>query len=110
MITLDSFTRAYPWEKNGVTYFTNDAGERVCTGSQMGRSNILPASTHPKLHLRHVPFVDHCYDRGGAYWGSPANLFCAWDNEGTQLFLRATSRENAKAQLRISYPHASFFR
>lgn len=66
---------------NGTTGFTDDTGKWVCTGSQMGRSNILPTdrlTASPKLHLIRLPFVDQCYDRWGAYWGGPANVWCAY--------------------------------
>lgn len=76
----------------------------------MGRRDTLPASTHPKLRLQRLPFVDGDYDRWGAYWGSPANVWIAWDREGTQLFRRANSRAEAKAIIQKEYPHASFYR
>jgi hypothetical protein len=95
---------------SGATFFINDAGQRVCTGSKMGRRDTLPASTHPRLRLRRLPFVDGCYDRQGAYWGSPANVWLAWDDEGTQLFRRGDTRENVKAAILAEYPHASFYR
>ena len=53
----------------GTTGFWNDKNEWFCTGSQMGRRDVLPASTHPKLRLERLRFVDGCYDRAGAYWG-----------------------------------------
>ena len=103
-----------PWQHSGTTGFINDAGERVCTGSMMGRSCKIPADveTVRKLHLQRVPFVDGCYDQGGAYWGSPANLYCAWgesDTEQAVLFLRANSRADAQRQALESFPNAKFF-
>ena len=95
---------------SGITYGMNSAGERVCTGSQMGRRDTLPASTHSKLRLQRLPFVDGCYDRWGAYWGSPGNVWLAWNNEGTMLFKRADSRAKAKAAIIDIYPQASFYR
>ena len=45
------------------------------------------------------------YDDGGAYWGIGKPLFCARDDDETfRLFVRATSRAEAIAQMRIA-PH-----
>jgi hypothetical protein len=94
----------------GTTGFYNDKNEWVCTGSQMGRRNVLPAQTSPKLRLQRLPFVDGCYDRWGAYWGSPANVWCAWDDEGTQLFIRGETRYSVKAEIKKNLPQARFYR
>lgn len=95
---------------SGTTGFYNDRNQWVCTGSAMGRRDTLPASTHPKLRMQRLPFMDHCYDRGGAYWGGPANVWCAWDHAGTQLFRRADSRAEAKARIKAEFPTATFYR
>ena len=95
--------RTLPWKQNGVTSFINDNGERQVTGSQMGRRNIIPADyAGEKLKLRRVPFVDGAYDQGGAYWGTPANLWCAWgetETEQLEVFVRAADRDSAKLQV-----------
>ncbi len=89
-----------PWKQNGLKYGYNAAGERFCAGAQMGRPNIIPADYNSeKLSLRRVPFVDGAYDQGGAYWGAPANLWCAWgetETEQLEVFVRATDRDAAK--------------
>lgn len=95
---------------SGATYGIGPDGQRICTGSQMGRRDVLPASTHPKLRLQRLPFVDGCYDRWGAHWGSPANVWLAWDSEGTQLFRRGNSRDEVKATIKSAYPMATFYR
>ena len=95
---------------SGVTGFYNERNEWQCTGSQMGRRDILPASTHPKLRLQRLPFVDGCYDRWGAYWGAPANVWLAWDDEGTQLYHRGNTRQEVKTAILSKYPHATFYR
>lgn len=78
-------------------------------GAPMGRRSDNPANFDGlKTHLQRVPFVDYCYDQGGAYWGSPANLYCAWADTGEEeivTYFRANSREEAKAQL----PGAKFY-
>ncbi len=94
----------------GVTGFTNDAGKFVCTGSQMGRRDVLPAQTSPKLRLQRLRFVDDCYDSGGAYWGCPENVWCAWDEQGTRVFRRANSRDEFKQLIRGEWPLARFYR
>ncbi len=75
-------------------------------GAPMGRYSDLSQTTTDKLHLRRVPLYEGCYDKGGAYWGGPANLWCAWNDAGARRWLRAQSREAAKAQL----PDAKFYR
>lgn len=106
---------ALPWMAKGTTGFYNAANEWVCTGSIMGRCDTMhPGNECAPLRLQRVPFVDQCYDRGGAYWGSPANLWCAWgdDCEGEQVhvFVRADSREAAKREITAKFPDAKFLR
>jgi hypothetical protein len=80
-------------------------------GAPMGRRSDNPASVDgEKLFLRYVPFVDGCYDRGGAYWGMPANLYWWSDLEGTrQGYLRAPDHESAKAKIREDAPACTFY-
>ncbi|MCY1283626.1 hypothetical protein D9M68_940250 [compost metagenome] len=89
-------------------------------GAPMGRRNrceMLPDEVG-KVYLQRVPFVDGCYDQGGAYWGAPANLWRAYCEmeitEGEidvfEQFLRAGTREQAKAALRDEFPNISFYR
>jgi len=104
-----------PWQHNGATYCTGVNGERVCTGSQMGRrDNMHPGDdTIGKLRLQCVPFVDGCYDTGGAYWGGPANLWCAWgesEEEQVHVFVRADSRDAAKQKILSRFSDAKFHR
>lgn len=60
------------------------------------------------FELEWVPLVDGAYDVGGAYFGSPDNLYCAVGmldgEEMAQHFLRADSREAAAADLLEDYP------
>ncbi len=116
---------------SGTTGFTNDAGQFVCTGSQMGRRSILPPdrlTIAPKLRLVRLPFVDGAYDRWGAYWGGPATVWCAygetlgvwvsnWDASNVtddphqlQVFVRGNTRAEAKRKVAESIPNASFYR
>lgn len=102
------------------------------------RCEMLPDEVG-KVFLQRVPFVDGCYDRGGAYWGAPANLWRAYaeqevpvdeeeaddgigpincfdqpkragDIDVFDVFVRAPSREQAKALLREDYPNIRFYR
>lgn len=44
-------------------------------GAPMGRCNVGVRPTDgTKIFDCYVPFIDGAYDKGGAYWGSPANL------------------------------------
>lgn len=73
-------------------------------GAPMGRCDVTGG--YPKsLTLRAVPFIDGGYDRGGAYWGSPANLFCAWDRKReTVRYLRAATLGRAMMALWEEFP------
>lgn len=83
-------------------------------GAPMGRPGNVTESAYPvKFHLAYVPFVDYCYDQGGAYWGMPANLYRAWGDgaeEQQELFLRAPDRQAAKVAVLAKFPAAKFYR
>ena len=70
-------------------------------GAQMGRGNQVQGQPE-KLYLQRVRFIDGDYDLSGCYWGSPANLWCAWSPEETvndppvMVFVRADSLKAAK--------------
>ena len=86
-----------------------------CTyGAPMGRaSNAHPGLVDEpmKFYLSRVPLNSGGYDSGGAYWGWGQPLYWYEDTEGdVDAFLRANSREHAKAQIREMYPLAKFFR
>jgi hypothetical protein len=106
----------------------SDAGSE--RGAQMGRRDVhaIDRTVPIKFHIAYMPFSDGCYDRGGAYWGSPANLWravsteevaCAsnWDGSAfphrVELYFRIGGPyrpERLKAQIREAYPNAKFFR
>lgn len=88
-------------------------------GAPMGRADTHPAGPldelQPTLDLQRLPFVDDCYDEGGAYWGLPANVWRVYgeiteddETEVIDFYLRADSREAAKAEVLETYPKASF--
>jgi len=86
-------------------------------GANMGRCNWIKGKPE-RLHLQQVNFFDDGYDSGGAYWGSPANLWCAFspdsteNEESTMVFVRANSREIAKQKTLAVLPGTGwkFFR
>lgn len=68
-------------------------------GAPMGRCGDNPANLIgvKRLHARHQGGGDG-YDRGGAYWGSPANVWGVWawlDGEVVCTYVRAWSRDAA---------------
>ena len=68
-------------------------------GSPMGRSSGNPTKLQDvkRLHTRHQG-GGNGYDKGGAYWGLPSNVWGVWariDGEVTCTYVRAGSRESA---------------
>lgn len=110
---------------SGTTGFTNDRGQWICTGSQMGRRNILPEDPAKpvKLRIQRMNLIDGDYDTGGAYWGGPSptsgRMYCAFRyrpsmvsimlNFDALVFVRANSRAQAKQIVRRELPAAKFF-
>ncbi len=75
-------------------------------GAPMGRRNANPANLQDlpeyKLHARHQGGGGG-YDKGGAYWGTPSNVWGVWawiDGEAVCCYVRAHSRSNAIAKIR----------
>jgi hypothetical protein len=85
-------------------------------GAPMGRRDV-PATDMAREHemrLEKLPFEDGDYDRGGAYWGNTPGTAIYWaygEDEEVQfeMFVRANSRDEAKAKVREKYPNASFY-
>ena len=77
-------------------------------GAPMGRSSAAPArlaGAH-RLHARRQGGGEG-YDRGGAYWGTPSNVWGVWawiDGEAVVTYVRANSRAHAIAQVREAAP------
>ena len=69
-------------------------------GAPMGRHSSVNLSG--KCKLQPLPMYDGAYDRGGAYWGIGETMWVCEDSEGSQMFVRARSRELAKAQVRLA--------
>lgn len=106
-------------------------------GADMGRRDALPLdpAAPVKLHLARLAMSDGgCYDAGGAYWGcgsaASGGMWCAWTYgdgatryalscplgaqdyaaDGVRVFIRATTREAAKAAVLAKVPGARFYR
>lgn len=110
---------------SGSTYGYDNQNKRVCTGSMMGRSNILPfqhmgSNAAPiKLHMERLQWVDGDYDQKGAYWGRTkgdyiyaayAYVFPPVDMDFVALvFVRAKTRSEAKRLVREHLPNAKFY-
>jgi hypothetical protein len=107
--------------EDGMSYGYGPSGERICRGAQMGRSYDLPDNPLAcvKLRMERLRFVDGCYDTGGAYWGMPANLYCAWSDlpdgpiagaDRVRVFVRGDTRAAAKVAIWKSLPNATFYK
>lgn len=73
-------------------------------GSPMGRTGDNPANLQGlrRLHARHQGGGDG-YDKGGAYWGSPSNVWGVWgwvDGWACVTYVRAPSRAAAIEKVR----------
>ena len=62
-------------------------------GSPMGRRSDTD-QLHGRLHARRQGGGEG-YDRGGAYWGSPSNVWAVWDDNKTTVYVRAWTRSQA---------------
>lgn len=104
-----------------MNYGRDNSGNLICTGAQMGRRNIVPEKPDQKIKLsiQRLKFTDGCYDKGGAYWGLPENLYCAFAykpscvsimlNFNALVFIRANSRAEAKQLVRKQISGATFY-
>lgn len=85
-------------------------------GAPMGRSsNITEPDAKMRMNLVRLKWVDGDYDQGGAYWGNVRGTAIYWasgigEDEVQETFVRATSREDAKNQVRDLFHNATFYR
>lgn len=73
-------------------------------GAPMGRRSDAPGNfvDAPKLYARHQGGGDG-YDKGGAYWGTPSNVWAVWLRGGEAVcYVRASSRAAAIEKARQS--------
>lgn len=103
--------------KSGITGFTNEHGDFVCTGSATGRHSSPPGPCTPgaKFHLARIPIDSGGYDPGGAYFGLGGPLYRAYSSEGNgeevqECFCRAENREAAKRYVGNRFLGAKFYR
>ena len=73
-------------------------------GAPMGRSGDNPSNLIgvKRLHARRQGGSDG-YDKGGAYWGSPCNVWGVWawiDDAAVCVYIRANSRLDAINKVR----------
>ena len=63
------------------------------------------------FRLVRCPLDSGGYDRGGAYWGTPSNLYY-YEGPISDIsgYVRGNTRELAKEQVRKIHPHARFYR
>ncbi len=71
-------------------------------GAPMGRRSDNPANlaAAKRLHARRQGGGDG-YDKGGAYWGTPSNVWGVWawvDGAACVVYVRANSRADAIAK------------
>jgi hypothetical protein len=88
-------TSEKPWMAKGTSKY----------GAAMGRRSDPEAFFTGLVRLEQVPLTDGGdYDEGGAYWGGGGSpLYCAWDDDGHVVYLRAKSLEAAKRELPPSW-------
>ena len=73
-------------------------------GAPMGRhsDNIANIQDAKRLHARHQGGGDG-YDKGGAYWGTPSNVWGVWawvEGKPVCVYIRASSRQGAIDKVR----------
>lgn len=93
----------------------------VCSryGAPMGRNDAIEEpNAQMKFHLYRMPMSScGCYDSGGAYWGSgdleTGFMYHAY-GDGPEfknyMFIRAKTRQDAKAQVKKLFKNSRFFR
>lgn len=79
-------------------------------GASMGRHGKLRRDTKSKLRTKKVPIDSQGYDPGGAYWGTPNNLWMVESiegaDEGELAYVRGADRDAVKRK----FPHARWGR
>lgn len=73
-------------------------------GASMGRGSDLPDGAEGTLQIRKVPLDQGGYDPGGAYWGTPDNLYMVSDADGRVSYSRGASFDAVKAR----FPRATW--
>jgi hypothetical protein len=76
-------------------------------GAPMGRRQDPVEEFVEPVCLQKVPMIDGDYDEGGAYWGGGTPLYCAWDDEGHAVYVRAKDSSAAKKKLPAHWKYAN---
>jgi hypothetical protein len=78
-------------------------------GAPMGMRNIIDVN-FPKLYLIKLPWIDGDYTPNGIYWGNTGrdNIYYAY-NEYNRIYIRASSRIEAKNEVRKLMSSARFY-
>ena len=93
------------WETYTMKQFNPFHDVSCQYGAPMGRRNDNPANLQgfPTYKLRaRRQGGGNGYDKGGAYWGSPSNVWGVWawlDGEPVCCYVRAKSRSDAIAKI-----------
>ncbi len=95
------------------TYDPKGFGGDPKRGAALGRPAIHDKedpTTPIKLYMRQVNLDYGGYDRNGTYFGAGPTIYWYANAEGdVDSTLRAWSRSEAKTQVRLLYPKATFF-
>ena len=76
-----------------TTYTPPDVSSRY--GAPMGR-HASGQATRDACKLQRMPLDSGGYDAGGAYWGTPSNLWVCLDDDGEPIcYTRARDRADA---------------
>jgi hypothetical protein len=75
-------------------------------GAPMGRRQDPVEDFVGHVYLQKVAMFDGDYDEGGAYWGGGSPLYCAWDDEGHAIYIRAKDSFAAKKKLPAHWKYA----
>lgn len=78
-------------------------------GAPMGRVSSGALDLSRRLYLRRIPLNGGGYDRGGAYWGIGAPLWCVMDQNGATRYFRAANRHAAKVYVRETFGNEGAF-
>lgn len=79
-------------------------------GAPMGMANIVQAHLDNKFYLIKLKWVDGDYTANGVYWGNNGkdNIYWAY-NEYNHIYVRASSRKEAKEKVRELVATARFY-
>jgi hypothetical protein len=77
-------------------------------GASMGRGSN--ACLTGKVSLVRVKLDSGGYDKGGAYWGIGAPLYCATSEQGEVQYMRGRDRQAVKDALSTIYTDIKFYR